>query len=62
MPLLRLWRRTSRGRRLNLKRVILFPVLVYAAYIFIDSFIPLFRGGCVIWLRYNWTGTRRFWS
>ena len=60
MPLLRLWRRTSRGRRLNLKRVILFPVIVYAAYIFIDSFIPLFIVGFVIWLQYNWTGKRRF--
>ena len=45
MPLLKLWRRTSTGRRLNLKRVILFPVIVYAAYIFIDSFIPLFMVG-----------------
>ena len=60
MPLLKLWRRTSRGRRLNLKRVILFPVIVYAAYNFIDSFIPLFMVGFVIWLLYNWTGKRRF--
>ena len=50
MPLIRLWRKTSRGRRLNLKRVILFPVIVYAAYIFIDSFMPLFMVGFVIWL------------
>ena len=62
MPLLKLWRRTSRGRRLNIKRVILFPVIVYAAYIFIDSFIPLFMVGFVIWLLYNWTGKKRFWS
>ena len=61
MPLLKLWRRTSRGRRLNLKRVILFPVIVYAAYIFIDSFMPLFIVGFLIWLLYNWTGKRRFW-
>ena len=61
MPLLKLWRRTSRGRRLNLKRVILFPVIVYSAYIFIDSFMPLFMVGIVIWLLYNWTGKRRFW-
>ena len=61
MPLLRLWRKTSRGRRLNLKRVILSPVIVYAAYIFIDSFMPLFMVGIVIWLLYNWTGKRRFW-
>ena len=61
MPLLKLWRRTSRGRHLNLKRVILFPVIVYAAYIFIDSFMPLFMVGFVIWLLYNWTGKRKFW-
>ena len=61
MPILRLLRRVSRGRRLNIKRVILFPVIVYAAYVFIDSFMPLFMVGFVIWLLYNWTGKRRFW-
>ena len=61
MPLLRLWRKTSRGRRLNIKRVIFFPLIVYAAYIFIDSFLPLFMAGFVIWLLYNWTGKRRYW-
>ena len=61
MLLLRLWRRTSRGRRLNVKRVILFPIIVYTAYVFIDSFMPLFMVGFVIWLLYNWTGKRRFW-
>ena len=61
MPLLRLWRKTSRGRRLNIKRVILFPLIVYAAYMFIDSFLPLFMAGFVIWLLYNWTGKRRYW-
>ena len=61
MPLIRLWKRTSRGRRLNIKRVILFPVIVYAAYVFIDRFMPLFMVGLVIWLLYNWTGKRRFW-
>ena len=55
MPLLRLWRRTSRGRRLNIKRVILFPIIVYAAYVFIDSFMPLFMVGLIVWLLYNWT-------
>tara|TARA_Y100001968_G_scaffold321982_1_gene357308 strand:- start:516 stop:650 length:135 start_codon:yes stop_codon:yes gene_type:complete len=30
--------------------VILFPVIVYAAYIFIDSFIIFFIIGFVIWL------------
>ena len=60
MSLLRLWKKTSRGRRLNIKRVVLFPVIVYAAYVFIDSFMPLFMVGFVIWLLYNWTGKRRF--
>ena len=27
-------------RRLNIKRVILFPIIVYAAYVLIDSFMP----------------------
>ena len=61
MPLLRIWKRLSRGRRLNIKRVILFPVIVYTAYVFIDSFMPVFMVGFVIWLLYNWTGKRRFW-
>ena len=61
MPLLRLWRKTSRDRLLKLKRVILFPLIVYSAYIFIDSFMPLFMVGIVIWLLYNLTGKRRFW-
>ena len=61
MPLLRLWRKASRGRRLNIKRVIFFPLIVYAAYMFIDSFLPLFMAGFVIWLLYNWTGKRRYW-
>ena len=60
MPLLRLWKKTSRGRRLNIKRVILFPVILYAAYILIDSFMPLFMIGLVIWLLYSWTGKRRY--
>ena len=42
MPRLRLWKKISRGRRLNIKRVIYFPVILYAASIVIDSFIPLF--------------------
>ncbi len=61
MSILRLWRRTSRGRRLNIKRVILFPIIVYTVYVFIDSFLPLFMVGFVVWLLYNWTGKRRFW-
>ena len=61
MPLLKLWRRTSRGRRLNIKRVILFPVIVYAAYVLIDSLMPLFLVGFVVWLLYNLTGKRRLW-
>ena len=59
MPLLKLWRKKSRGRRLNLKRVILFPVIVYTAYIFIDSYLPIFMVGFAIWLLYSWTGKRR---
>ena len=58
MPLLKLWKRTSRGRRLNIKRVILFPIIVYAAYIFIDSFMPLFMVGFVVWLLYSWYGEK----
>ena len=61
MPLLRLWRKTLRGKRLNLKRVIFFPLIVYSAYLLLDSFMPLFMVGFVIWLLYNWTGKRRFW-
>ena len=61
MKLLRLWKKTSRGRRLNIKRVMFFPVIVYAAYVFIDSFMPLFIVGFVIWLLYNWTGKESFW-
>ena len=48
MPILRLWKKTSKGRRLNIKRFILFPVILYVAYILIDSFIPLFMIGFVI--------------
>jgi len=61
MPLLRLWQRTSRGRRLNIKRVIIFPLIVYAAYMFIDSFLPLFMVGFIVWWLYSWTGKRRYW-
>ena len=48
-------------KRLNIKRVIFFPLIVYAAYLFLDSFMPLFMVGFVIWLLYNWTGKRRLW-
>ena len=61
MYLLRLWKITSRGRRLNIKRVIFFPVIVYTAYIFVESFMPLFMVGFVIWLLYNWTGKGKHW-
>ena len=61
MSLLKLWKKISRGRRLNIKRVILFPVIVYVVYVFIDSFMSLFFLGFVIWLLYNWTGKTRFW-
>ena len=61
MFLLKLWTKPSRGRRLNIKRVILFPVIVYTAYVLIDSLMPLFMFGFVVWLLYNWTGKKRFW-
>ena len=38
MPLLRLWNKATRGRRLKIKRVVLFPLITYVASIFIDSF------------------------
>ena len=61
MPILKRWRRISRGRRLNIKRVIFFLLIVYVTYMFIDSFIPLFMVGFVAWLLYDWTGKNRFW-
>ncbi len=61
MPLFKLWKQASRGRRLNIKRVIFFPLIVYAAYLLLDTFMPLFLVGFVIWLLYNWTGKRSFW-
>ena len=61
MFLIQLWTKASRGRRLNIKRVIFFPVIIYAAYVVIDSFMPLFMVGFVVWLLYNWSGKRRFW-
>ena len=42
MPFIKLWRRTSRGRRLNIKRVMFFPLIVYSAYLFLDSFMLFF--------------------
>ena len=60
MPFIKLWRRTSRGRRLNIKRVMFFPLIVYSAYLLLDRFMPLFMVGFVIWLLYNWTGKRKF--
>ena len=61
MPFIKLWRRTSRGRRLNIKRVMFLPLIVYSAYLLLDSFMPLLMVGFVIWLLYNWTGKRKFW-
>ena len=60
MLLLRLWKKVSRGRRLKIKRVIYFPLILYAAYILIDSFIPLFLIGFVIWLFYSCIRKRRY--
>ena len=56
MFLIQLWTKASRGRRLNIKRVIFFPLIIYATYVVIDSFMPLFMVGFVVWLLYNWTG------
>jgi len=60
MSLFKPFKKLSRGRRLNIKRVIFFPLIVYAAYMFIDSFMPLFMVGFVVWLLYSWTGKRRY--
>ncbi len=61
MPLLKKWKHLPRVRRLNIKRIIFFPLIVYSAYLLLDSFMPLFIVGFVIWLLYGWTGKRRFW-
>ena len=50
MQLLKLWKKLSKGRRLNIKRVILFPIVLYTAYILIDSFIFLVMIGFFICL------------
>ena len=42
------FKKLSRGRRLNIKRVIFFQLIVYAAYVFIVSFLPLFMAGFTI--------------
>ena len=61
MPRLKPWTKASRGRRINIKRVILFAVIVYVAYVFINRLMPVFMFGFLVWLLYNWTGKRRFW-
>ena len=38
-------KKLSYRRRLNIKRVILFPLIVYAVFVLIDSFISLFMVG-----------------
>ena len=60
MSLLRLWNKASRGRRLNIKRLILFPLIVYTAYFLIDSFMPLFMVGFVVWLLYSWLDKKKY--
>ncbi len=60
MKFLKLWKKASKGRRLNIKRVILFPIIVYSAYVFIDSFLPLFMIGFVIVLLYSWTAKKKY--
>ena len=61
MPLLKLWKHATRGRRLKIKRVMFFPLIVYSAYLLLESFMPLFMVGFMIWMLYNWTGKRKFW-
>ena len=61
MLFIKLWTKASRGRRLNMKRVILFPVILYAVYVLLDSFMPLFMVGLVVWLLYRCTVKKRFW-
>ena len=39
------FKKLSRGRRLNIKRVIFFPLIVYSTYLLLDSFMPLFMVG-----------------
>ncbi len=39
--------KTSRGGRLTIKRVIFFPLIVYAGYSLLNSFMPLFMFGVV---------------
>ena len=51
----------SRRLPLDIKPVIFFPLIVYSTYLLLDSFMPLFMVGFVIWLLYNWTGKRRLW-
>ena len=58
---LKRFEKLSRGRRLNIKRVIFLPLIVYSAYLFLGSFMPLFMVGLVVCFLYNWTGKRRFW-
>ena len=41
MPLLKLWTTVSRGRYINIQRVLFFLVILYLAYILMDSFLPL---------------------
>ncbi len=60
MPLFKLWIKASGGRRLNIKRAILFPVIIYGVYVLIDSFMPILMLGFVAWLLYNWAGKRDF--
>ena len=38
----------SKGRRLNIKRVIFFPLIVYSVYLLLDGFMSLFMVGSVI--------------
>jgi len=60
MPLLKFWTKASREIYLNIKRVILFPLIVYLAYLLMDIFMPLFMVRFIVCLLYSWTGKWRF--
>ena len=61
MRLIKSRKQLTRARRLNIKRVIFFPLIVYSAYLILDSFMPLLIVGFVLWLLYDWTGKKRLW-
>ena len=47
MLIFKLWTKASRCRRFNMKRDIIFLIIVYAEYILMVSALPLFMVGLV---------------